>query len=89
MLGGFVAYSAITHFGLNYWLGGLIAIAVTAAFGYALDFVILRQVIGQPQFAVVVKTLGLSFIFRAGAGTCTGVTVPSGFQHAFHQHRNA
>jgi branched-chain amino acid transport system permease protein len=68
MLGGFVAYTMITHFGLNYWLGALLAIAITAAFGFVLDALILRRVIGQPQFAVVMLTLGLGFIFRAGAG---------------------
>ena len=56
MLGGFVAYSAITHFGLNYWLGGLIAIAVTAAFGYALDFV---------SFLVSAALIGSVAIVRA------------------------
>src|SRR5438477_12248759 len=37
MLGGFVAFSLIAHFGLNYWVGALIAIGVIAAFGFALD----------------------------------------------------
>ena len=72
MLGGFLAYSAIAHFGLNYWAGALLAIAITAAFGYALDALILRRVIGQPQFAVVMLTLGLGFIFRAAAGIIWG-----------------
>ena len=68
MLGGFVAYTLIAHWGFNYWVGSLLAIAITAAFGFVLDAVILRRVIGQPQFAVVMLTLGLGFIFRAGAG---------------------
>ena len=68
MLGGFTAYTFISTLGMNYWLGALCAVAVTAAFGYLLDVVILRRVIGQPQFAVVMLTLGLGFIFRAGAG---------------------
>jgi branched-chain amino acid transport system permease protein len=72
MLGGFVAFSLIVHFGLPYWLGALLAIAITAAFGYALDAIILRRVIGQPQFAVVMLTLGLGFIFRAAAGITWG-----------------
>jgi branched-chain amino acid transport system permease protein len=33
---------------------------------------IIRRVIGQPQFAVVMLTLGLGFIFRAGAGITWG-----------------
>jgi branched-chain amino acid transport system permease protein len=72
MLGGFLAFSLIAHWGLNYWVGAILAIVITAAFGYALDAVILRRVIGQPQFAVVMLTLGLGFIFRAGAGIAWG-----------------
>src|ERR1700757_632602 len=72
MLGGFVAFALIAHFGLNYWVGALIAILLTAAFGFALDAVVLRRVIGQPQFAVVMLTLGLGFIFRAYAGIIWG-----------------
>jgi branched-chain amino acid transport system permease protein len=72
MLGGFAAFTAITAFGLNYWLGALAAIIVTAIFGYLLDAFVLRRVIGQPQFAVVMLTLGLGFIFRAFAGIVWG-----------------
>src|SRR5450759_1471404 len=68
MLGGFTAYSLIATLGLNYWVGSVLAIAITAAFGFLLAVVILRRVIGQPQFAVVMLTLGLGFIFRAAAG---------------------
>src|SRR5919202_6052474 len=45
MLGGFAAYSLIATWDLNYWIGALIAIAVTAAFGFALGAVVLRRVI--------------------------------------------
>jgi branched-chain amino acid transport system permease protein len=72
MLGGFLAFSLIAHWGLNYWVGALLAILITAAFGFALDAIVLRRVIGQPQFAVVMLTLGLGFIFRAGAGITWG-----------------
>jgi branched-chain amino acid transport system permease protein len=72
MLGGFIAFSLIAQFHLPYWVGGLLAILITAAFGYALDALILRRVIGQPQFAVVMLTLGLGFIFRAAAGITWG-----------------
>jgi branched-chain amino acid transport system permease protein len=72
MLGGFVAFSLIANFHLPYWIGGLLAILITAAFGYALDALVLRRVIGQPQFAVVMLTLGLGFIFRDVAGITWG-----------------
>ncbi|WP_428489784.1 branched-chain amino acid ABC transporter permease [Rhodopila sp.] len=72
MLGGFVAFSLIANWHLPYWVGGLLAILITAAFGYALDALIIRRVIGQPQFAVVMLTLGLGYIFRAVAGITWG-----------------
>lgn len=72
MLGGFTAFTLIAWFHLPYWLGALLAVAITAAFGYALDAIVLRRVIGQPQFAVVMLTLGLGFIFRAAAGITWG-----------------
>lgn len=72
MLGGFIAYALIAKVGLPYWAGALLAMMITAAFGYVLDAVVLRRVIGQPQFAVVMLTLGLGFIFRAGAGITWG-----------------
>jgi branched-chain amino acid transport system permease protein len=72
MLGGFVAFSLIAHFHLPYWVGGLLAILITGVFGYVLDAVVILRVIGQPQFAVVMLTLGLGFIFRAVAGITWG-----------------
>ena len=72
MLGGFAAYSLVTWFGFDYWAAALGAIVITAAFGYLLDVIVIRRVIGQPQFAVVMLTLGLGFIFRAGAGITWG-----------------
>jgi branched-chain amino acid transport system permease protein len=72
MLGGFVAFALIAHHGMPYWAGALLAVAITAAFGFTLDVLIIRRVIGQPQFAVVMLTLGLGFIFRAAAGITWG-----------------
>jgi branched-chain amino acid transport system permease protein len=60
MLGAFVAFTLIEGFGFNYWIAFLGAVLFMAVFGYLLDTVILRQVIGQPQFAVVMLTIGLA-----------------------------
>jgi branched-chain amino acid transport system permease protein len=72
MLGGFVAFSLIAGLGLNYWLGALLTVLIMAGFGFVLDAVVLRRVIGQPQFAIIMLTLGLGFIFRAVAGMAFG-----------------
>jgi len=72
MLGAFVAFAAIDALGLNYWLAFLVAVLFMAAFGYLLDAAILRQVIGQPQFAIVMLTIGLGFTFRSAASMLWG-----------------
>ncbi len=72
MLAGFAAFTFMSWLGLDYWLGAALAVITTAAFGYLLDVIVIRRVIGQPQFAVVMLTLGLGFIFRAVAGITWG-----------------
>ena len=52
------------------------------AFGALLDKVVLRQVIGQPQFAVVMLTIGLGAMFRTFASVTWGseiYTLPTPF----------
>ena len=82
MLGAFVAYMAVVMWGLDYWVGFLIAIVVIAAFGALLDMTVLRRVIGQPQFAVVMLTIGLGAMFRTFASVTWGseiYTLPTPF----------
>ena len=64
MLGGFVALTAVAVIGLPFWLGVLAAIVVMAAFGATLDRVVLRRVLGQPAFAIVMVTIGIGFMMR-------------------------
>ncbi|MSP81069.1 MAG: branched-chain amino acid ABC transporter permease [Rhodospirillales bacterium] len=82
MLGAFVCYMAVVWWGLDYWLAFLIAILAIAAFGALLDRFLLRRVIGQPQFAVVMLTIGLGAIFRTFASVTWGseiYTLPTPF----------
>ncbi len=72
MLGAFVAYMAIVWWGLDYWVSFLIAALAVAAFGALLDMTVLRRVIGQPQFAVVMLTIGLGAMFRTFASVTWG-----------------
>ncbi len=64
MLGSFVAWTLIMDLGMPFWL--------MALFGALVDILIVRRVIGQPQFAVIILTLGLGIIFRAAAGMIWG-----------------
>lgn len=82
MLGAFIAYMAVVLWGLDYWVGLVIAVIVMAVFGALLDAAILRRVIGQPQFAVVMLTIGLGAMFRTFASVTWGseiYTLPTPF----------
>jgi branched-chain amino acid transport system permease protein len=72
MLGTFVAFTCIGTWGMNYWTGLAAAALAMAVFGYLLDAVVLRRIIGQPQFAVVILTISLGFLFRSFAGFVWG-----------------
>ncbi len=60
----------------------MLAVAAVAVFGAVLDATVLRRVIGQPQFALVMLTIGLAAMFRAFASITWGseiYTLPTPF----------
>ena len=73
MLGGFVAFSVIDLVRAELLGRRALAILDHRCLRLLLDVVIIRRVIGQPQFAVVMLTLGLGFIFRAVRGHHLGL----------------
>jgi len=82
MLGAFTCYMFVVWYHLGYWLAFALAILIVAVFGAVLDWAVLRRVIGQPQFAVVMLTIGLGAIFRSFASITWGseiYTLPTPF----------
>ncbi|WP_420408088.1 branched-chain amino acid ABC transporter permease [Hoeflea sp.] len=72
MVGAFVAFTLIVDFGLSYWLGLALAVVVMAVFGWLLDSLVVRRIIGQPQFSTVMLTIGLGVIMRSGVSMVWG-----------------
>ncbi len=66
MLGAFVGWTAIDVWGFGYWPGLLLTILACAAIGFLLDRQVMRPIIGQPQFAGIMLTIGLAFTIRGG-----------------------
>ena len=82
MLGAFTCYMFVVWYGMSYWLAFTLAVVIVALFGAVLDATVLRRVIGQPQFAVVMLTIGLGAIFRSFASITWGseiYTLPTPF----------
>jgi branched-chain amino acid transport system permease protein len=64
MIAGFVAVGALTVIGVPLWLSVLAALVGMVAFGFALERVMLRKLIGRPVISVVMATIGLAAILR-------------------------
>jgi branched-chain amino acid transport system permease protein len=64
MIAGFVAAGALMVWGAPLWLAVLLAIASLVLFGFVLERVMLRKLIGRPVIAVVMATIGLASILR-------------------------
>ncbi len=65
MLGAFLGYTLIGIIGLPFMVGVPLAIAGMAGIGALLDRVVLRPMVGQPIFAIVIVTLGIGFVVRS------------------------
>lgn len=65
MVGGFLALTFMTHAGLSYWLALPLAFAAAAALGAAINHAILKPMIGQPVFTIVLATFAVGILLRA------------------------
>ena len=75
MLGAFVAFSLIGVLGMDYIMGFALTVVIIAVFGFFLDSVVVRQIIGQPPFATVMLTIGIGFILRGFASIFWGTDI--------------
>jgi branched-chain amino acid transport system permease protein len=64
MIAGFVAAVALGAWGAPLWLAVLAALLAMVAFGFGLERVVLRPLIGRPVVAVIMATIGLAAILR-------------------------
>jgi branched-chain amino acid transport system permease protein len=84
MLGAFFALTSGTIMGWPYWATILFAVAGMAVVGMLLERLVLRPVLGQPAFTVVMITIGVGYVLRGvvtmmpGWGTDT-YTLPTPF----------
>lgn len=66
MLGAFIAYSLIGLMGWSYWIALPVTAVIMAGYGWVLDWAVFRRVIGQPQFSIIMVTIGVGILMRAG-----------------------
>ena len=64
MVGGFIGLAAMTLIGLPFWLAFLATIAAMALVGMGVERLVLRPLLGQPAFTVVMMTIGIGYLAR-------------------------
>ena len=64
MLGAFFAFTASVALGWPYWATILFALGVMAVVGMLVERIVLRPVLGYPQFTVVMITIGVGYVMR-------------------------
>jgi branched-chain amino acid transport system permease protein len=64
MLGAFCGLALMTFLGWPFWLAVISSIAAMAAFGMLVERAVIRPILGQPQFSIVMLTIGIGYIAR-------------------------
>ena len=67
MVGAFVAFLFVNELALPFAAGFALTLVVMFAFGMALERGVLRPMIGEPPFAVLMLTIGIGFVLRTVA----------------------
>ena len=79
MLGAFGGLVCMTVLGFPFWLAVLAAMAGMALFGLLVERALIRPILGQPAFSIVMLTIGVAYVARGlitmlpGIGTDTHV----------------
>jgi branched-chain amino acid transport system permease protein len=64
MLGAFFGLAAMTMMGFPFWIAIVSAILAMALFGVLLETVVIRPILGQPAFSIVMLTIGIGYVAR-------------------------
>lgn len=72
MLGAFTALTFISIWGLGFWLGAFLAVVAMGVFGYLLDAVVMRRVVGESPSIVFILTVAIGVVLKALAGMIWG-----------------
>ena len=64
MLGAFCGLASMTFLAFPYWLAVISAIAAMALFGVLVERAVIRPILGQPAFSIVMLTIGIGYVAR-------------------------
>jgi len=73
MLGAYCALALLTVAGLPFWLAVPATIAAMGAFGLVVERGVIRPILGQPTFAIVMLTIGIGYVARGAITMVPGM----------------
>ncbi len=64
MVGAFGGLLTMTLLGFPFWLSVIASVAGMALFGVLLERIVIRPILGQPAFSIVMLTIGVGYVLR-------------------------
>ena len=64
MLGAFGGLAGMTMLGFPFWVAVLSSVLAMALFGVLLERMVIRPILGQPAFSIVMLTIGIGYVAR-------------------------
>ena len=73
MLGAFLGLAGMSMLGFPFWLAVLASILAMGLFGVLLERVVIRPILGQPAFSIVMLTIGIGYVARGAITMIPGI----------------
>ncbi|HMN22517.1 MAG TPA: branched-chain amino acid ABC transporter permease [Ottowia sp.] len=73
MLGAFCALAGMAWLGFPFWLAVLATLAAMALFGLLLERALIRPILGEPAFSIVMLTFGIGYVARGAVTMIPGI----------------
>jgi branched-chain amino acid transport system permease protein len=73
MLGAFGGLLLMKGLGWSFWLAAPVAVVGMLALGIALERLVIRPILGQPQFTIVMLTIGMGYTARGLVSMIPGI----------------
>ena len=73
MLGAFIGLALMTFLGFPFWLAVPCSIVAMAATGMLAERAVIRPILGQPAFSIVMLTIGMGYVARGAITMIPGI----------------
>ena len=73
MLGAFIGLIVMTSLGFPFWLAFAASVLAMGAFGIVLERLVIRPILGQPAFSIVMLTIGIGYVARGAITMVPGL----------------